>query len=443
MTARAIMIAAPRSGGGKTTVTLGLLAAFKAMGVRVRGAKTGPDYIDPAFHEAATGRSSFNLDSWAMPQPLLNSLLDHSAHETDLVIIESAMGLFDGLMAPDKARGAPADIAEQFGIPVVLVLDVSGQGQSAGAVAHGFATFRPGLKVAGVILNQVASARHLAMAESAVTSAGLKVLGAFMRDPTLVLPERHLGLVQAREHHDLAALLGHLATRTQAALNLDDLYAIAAPLPPHTQQQHFALPPPGQRIAVADDAAFSFFYGHLGQGWRDAGAELVPFSPLADEGPDQSCDACWLPGGYPELYAGTLSAATTFQHKLSKFAHHNPIHGECGGFMVLGRALEDSQGKIHAMAGLLDHVTSFAKRKMTLGYREAIVRAPCILGAVGTRLRGHEFHYAQVIEPGQDAPLVDLFDGAGNSLGSAGGQRDRVSGSYFHVMAQQEHSNDI
>lgn len=442
MMPKALMIAAPRSGGGKTTVTLGLLAALREQGVRVGGAKTGPDYIDPAFHEAATGMPSFNLDSWAMPSPVLEGLLSNALQDTDLLIVESAMGLFDGLMEPEGARGAPSDIAGGFDIPVVLVIDVSGQGQSAGAVAHGFATLNPHVRVAGVILNQVASVRHLTMAGGAVQAAGLPVLGAFMRDKTLVLPERHLGLVQAREQSELQTVLHCLADRTVKALDIEALLAVAKPLSVGGAPPVVAVPPPGQRIALADDAAFSFFYGHIALGWRHAGAEIVPFSPLADESPDPSCDVCWLPGGYPELHAGVLSSARNFHDGLRNFAESRPVHGECGGFMVLGKALEDAQGVPHPMTGLLGHVTSFAKRKINLGYREAVLRASCALGAAGTRFRGHEFHYAQVTDFGSDQPLVDLYDGTGKDLGAAGGRRGLVSGSYFHVMAEWGSRND-
>ena len=431
---RAIMIAAPRSGGGKTTTTLGLLAALRGRNIAVQAAKTGPDYIDPAFHEVVTGRSSLNLDSWAMTPSLLETMLARSAEEADLLVVEAAMGLFDGLLGPEKSRGAPSDIAARFGIPVVLVLDISGQGQSAAAIAHGFATLDPDVRVAGVVLNQVASPRHLSMAREAVLAAGIPVLGAFMRDPSLKLPERHLGLVQAREQAMLEELLQRLQSRAEESLDLDSLLQAASPL---NAQDRGELPvlPPGQRIAIADDAAFSFLYGHVAKSWRQAGAELIPFSPLANEGPDESCDACWLPGGYPELHARSLAAADQFINRLAAFSRTRPVHGECGGFMVLGRTLEDADGIIHQMTGLLSHETSFAKRKMNLGYREAILQTDCALGTKGAVFRGHEFHYARVTNPGTDSALALLRDGNGNDLGSAGGYRGHVSGSFFHVMA--------
>ncbi|MCI1244302.1 MAG: cobyrinate a,c-diamide synthase [Acetobacter fabarum] len=438
MTTRAIMVAAPRSGGGKTTLTLALLAAFGRRGLRVGAVKTGPDYIDPAFHAAITGRPGLNLDSWCMPDALLGRVMQAACQDVDILVVESAMGLFDGLSLPDGQRGAPSDIAAHFGIPVLLVLDMSGQGQSVGPIARGFAQWSPHVQVSGVVLNRVASPRHERLGREAVQAAQLPVYGALMRQMGQTLPERHLGLVQAREHGNLAGWLADLADKAERELDLDGILAAARPLQGGVGEelpQIGVLPPPGQRIAVADDAAFSFLYGHLALFWRQAGAELVPFSPLADEAPDPSCTACWLPGGYPELHAGVLAGAATFRAGLAHFARTRPVHGECGGFMVLGQGLEDAQGVRHGMAGLLGHSTSFARRKLNLGYREATLVADGVLGARGARLRGHEFHYATVLEGGQDAPLASLRSGIGEELGMCGGQRGFVSGSFFHVLA--------
>lgn len=433
---RGLMIAAPRSGGGKTTLTLALLAALRRRGVAVRGAKTGPDYIDPAFHEALTGLSSLNLDSWAMPPALLDDVMAQSCSGCEILVTEASMGLFDGLMEPQGARGAPADIAARLGLPVVLVLDISGQGQSAAATALGFATLDPTVRIAGVILNRVGSPRHAAMATRAITATGMPVLGAFGRDTQLQMPERHLGLVQAREHGGLDALADRLATQAERDLDLDAILACA--LPPRiapVASAPIGLPPPGQRIAVANDAAFSFLYAHIVSGWRRAGAEIHCFSPLNDEGPDESCDACWLPGGYPELHAGRLAAAGHFRHALGQFARTRPVHGECGGFMVLGESLTDKAGETHRMTGLLGHATSFARRRMNLGYRSATLRHDCAIGQAGTVLRGHEFHYATVTSPGDDTPLADMRDGYGEPRGTGGGRRGLVSGTFFHVLS--------
>lgn len=436
MMTRGLMMAAPRSGGGKTTLTLALLAALRDRGVAVRGAKTGPDYIDPAFHEALTGHASLNLDSWAMPPALLDNVMARSLSGCDMLVTEASMGLFDGLLGPDGARGAPADIAARYGLPVVLVLDISGQGQSAAATALGFATLDPAVRVAGVILNRVGSPRHAAMATQAITATGIPVLGAFGRDAQLQMPERHLGLVQAREHDRLHQLAARLAAQARRDLDLDAIIACAAPprIAPMGDAT-VALSPPGQRIAVADDAAFSFLYGHIAAGWRAAGAELHSFSPLNDEGPADDCDACWLPGGYPELHAGQLAAAENFRGALSRFAASRPVHGECGGFMVLGQSLTDKTGQTHRMTGLLGHATSFATRRMNLGYRAATLRHDCAIGRAGDTLRGHEFHYATVTDPGHDEALADMRDGYGVERGVGGGRRGYVSGTFFHVLA--------
>ena len=426
-----LIIAAPRSGSGKTTVTLALLAALRRRGVAVHAAKSGPDYIDPAFHEAATGQPSVNLDSWAMPPSLLDALVGGAG----LKIIEASMGLFDGAGETPGRQGSAADLAARFGLPVLLVLDVTGHSQSAAAVARGFATHHPGVRVSGVVLNKLASERHRAGAAGAMAAMGMPVLGAVPRDTAIVLPERHLGLVQARELPDLPALLGRLADLAEAHLDVDAIQALAMPLA-GSGARPVPLPPPGQRVALASDAAFGFVYPHVLSGWRQAGAECVPFSPLADEAPPSDCDVCWLPGGYPELHAGRLAAASCFLTGLRAFPGR--IHGECGGFMVLGEGLEDASGTRHAMAGLLGHSTSFAKRRMNLGYRQAVLRADGALGPAGTVLRGHEFHYASVTDPGHDAPLADLSDANGTALPPGGGQRGRITGSFFHVIARQD-----
>ncbi len=435
MNARGLLIAAPQSGAGKTTVTLALLAALAKRGVRVRAAKAGPDYVDPAFHAAATGAPSDNLDSWAMPPAFLDSLVARAANAAELLVIEGAMGLFDGAPLPRRG-GASADLAARFGVPVILVLDVFAQAQSAAAVARGFATHDPAVRVAGVILNRVAGERHRTLAADAIGACGIEIFGALPRDAAIVLPERHLGLVQAAEQTDLSARLAALADLAERHLDIDAILGAAPPLPALRPNEAHALRPPGQRIALANDAAFAFVYPHVLEGWRRAGAEIVHFSPLADEPPPDACDACWLPGGYPELHAARLAAAERFRTGLSRFAQTRRVHGECGGYMVLGRTLEDANGVTHAMTGLLGHATSFAKREMQLGYREARLLAQSALGKAGDVLRGHEFHYATLVAAGDDAPLADLSDAQNRALGPAGGQRGRVTGTFFHAIAR-------
>ena len=435
MKTRGLIVAAPRSGAGKTTIALALLQALARRGVVVRAAKVGPDYIDSAFHAAATGQS-FNLDSWAMPPALLDTLFARSACGADLLIVEGVMGLFDGIAGLPGRCSSTADIAARFGLPVLLVVDVAGQSQSAAALVRGFIAHDPTVEIAGVVLNRVGSERHRQLVMDAIASLDIPVLGAMPRDETLSLPERHLGLVQAHEHAGLTRQLERLAEIAERCIDLDALIASAAELTLTSSPAVLPLRPPGQRIALARDAAFTFIYPHVVQGWRDAGAEIVCFSPLADEPPPQDCDCCWLPGGYPELHAGVLAAAQRFRAGLARFASTRPVHGECGGYMVLGEAIEDASGVRHSMPGLLGHATSFAQRKLHLGYREARLICDGSLGPAGGVVRGHEFHYASLTAAGNDEPFSDLADAQGRPLGPSGGRRGNVTGTFFHAIAQ-------
>ena len=430
-----LLISAPSSGTGKTTVMLGLLRALAEDGLQVQPFKSGPDYIDPAFHRAASGRHSFNLDGWAMGAGLWQAIASQAAG-ADICVAEGSMGLYDGVATRgQQGFGSSAETAQAMGWPVVLVLDVSGQAQSAAATALGFRTYRPELPFAGVILNRVASPRHERLARLGMEQAGLPVLGVLPRRGDLALPERHLGLIQAVEHPDLEAAIATYAAFLRNHVDLAALRAAARGLP--VPGAAALPPPPAQRIAIARDAAFSFTYPHLLQGWHDAGAEILPFSPLADEPPDPQADVVWLPGGYPELHAGRLAAAENFRAGLRRHAERRPVHGECGGYMALGAALIDKQGKAHRMAGLLGLVTSYETRKFHLGYRRATLKAPMPGHAVGTALRGHEFHYSSILEQ-PDAPLAAVTDADGTPVPETGSLRGRVSGSFFHLISAEE-----
>ena len=269
-----LIIGAPRSGSGKTTLTLAILAALRRRGLRVRAAKSGPDYIDPAFHAAASGAPCPNLDSWAMAPAQFDCVAADVAKDADVVLIESAMGLFDGVAAAPGRSGAAADLAARYRLPVLLVLDVSGQSQTAAAVARGFMLHDPAVRIAGVVLNRVGSDRHHEGIARAMAPLGLPLLGSVPRDSAIALPERHLGLVQAGEHDGLADLLERLADLAERTLDLDGILAHAATWQPEPSAGRM-LPPPGQRIALASDAAFSFVYPHLLSAWRSAGAEIV------------------------------------------------------------------------------------------------------------------------------------------------------------------------
>ena len=429
-----LLISAPSSGAGKTTVMLGLLRAFRDRGLVVQPFKNGPDYIDPAFHFAAAGRNSYNLDSWAMPAALMQGLVNFS-DGADLSLAEGSMGLFDGVAKPGQSGyGSSAETASAFGWPVVLVVDCSSQAQSAAATALGFANYHEDVHLAGVILNRVASPRHERLTRLGMDKAGLEVLGVLPRRGDLALPERHLGLIQAVEHPDLDKAIAEYAAFIAKYVNLDRLFAVAASLLPQRPDGLVLPPPPGQHIALALDEAFSFTYPHLLKHWRTCGAELSFFSPLADECPDAHADVIWLPGGYPELHAGRLAAAETCFTAIRSHAKTRPVHGECGGYMVLGRQLIDKEGTAHNMLGLLGLVTSYSERKFHLGYRLAQAISDNCLFSRGTAWRGHEFHYSRILDQ-PDQPLFSVTDAEGDPVSETGSVRNQVSGTFFHMIA--------
>lgn len=412
------LIAAPASGAGKTTVTLGLLRALTQAGVTLRAAKSGPDYIDPRFHEAACGQTCLNLDAWAMIPDRIRDL----AHGAPL-IIEGAMGLFDG--APPDGKGACADIARILGIPVILVIDASRMAQSVAPIVTGFAQHDPTVTIAGVILNKVGSARHEAMLRTALAPTDIPVIGAIPRSSAITQPSRHLGLVQAAERPDLDAFLDQAAEVIRMHIDL-------TALPPLTfcgaSSKVHRTKPPAQTIAIAQDAAFAFAYPHLLRDWQAAGATLMTFSPLANDIVPPA-DLIYLPGGYPELYAGQLSQNLQFMTSLKVAAEQTDIYGECGGYMTLGETLTDADGAVHRMAGLLPLHTSFATRKLHLGYRKLTSSQ----GRFKGQWTAHEFHYATTTTA--DGPaLFEAEDATGATLPDMGLVQGRVSGSFAHII---------
>lgn len=434
--ARGLLIAAPSSGAGKTTLTLALIRALRKAGHSVASAKSGPDYIDPRFHEAASGAPCINLDAWAMDRATICSLAARQGSGHDLLCVEGAMGLFDGAA---NGQGSAAELAVTLSVPVVLVVDCARQSQSVAALVHGFRTYRADVKIAGLILNRVGSARHEDMLRTALAPLGVPVFGALPKSTDLILPERHLGLVQAFEHPDLEAFLEKAA---QLCAQNIDLAAIAgaAEVLAGGKPEKVRLPAPlGQRIAIARDAAFAFAYQHLLDFWRNAGANLSFFSPLGDEAPDPGSDAVFLPGGYPELHAATLAAAGNFKAGLREAARSGSlIYGECGGYMVLGQGLVDADGARHEMFGLLPLETSFANRRRQLGYR----RLEPLGGLLwNTTLSGHEFHYATIMREGEADRLFRAADAEGNTLPHMGLRAGNVMGSFAHVIGRTLEEN--
>ncbi|SHL32948.1 cobyrinate a,c-diamide synthase [Roseibium suaedae] len=431
---RGLMIAAPSSGSGKTTVTLALLRALRNRGVPAVSAKSGPDYIDPKFHEAASGLACINLDAWAMESAQIQSLAASQMQGANLLVVEAAMGLFDGAA---NGRGSAADLAACLGLPVVLVVDCAKQAQSVAALVSGFASFRQDVPVAGILLNKVGSPRHEAMLRRALAPLGIPVVGALPRLQGLMLPERHLGLVQAEEHPELSRFLDQAAEHLEAYADLSALSGLALPLIQTSDAGGDLLPPLGQRIAVASDVAFAFAYPHLLSGWREAGADLSFFSPLADEGAAADADAIYLPGGYPELHAGRLAANEGFRGSLHSAAARGAlIYGECGGYMVLGDGLIDAQEMRHQMLGLLPLETSFATRKRHLGYRELSLLhdVPVPGWSKGMGLAAHEFHYASIVHEGAADRLFSARDAEGETLPEMGLRTGKTLGSFAHLI---------
>ena len=431
-----LLIASPMSGSGKTTVTLGLLRALSRRGVETAPGKAGPDYIDPAFHAAASGSTCLNFDPWAMRNDLLLANAGLAARGGRVLVVEAMMGLFD---AASDGTGAAAELAELLKLPVVFVVNCAKMSHSIAALVQGYSQFRPNVMIAGVILNNVASDRHEAMLRAALDGIGMDVFGIIRRDDALSLSERHLGLVQAGEHGALEAFIEKAAERIETGCDVDAMLAASTALGgADTVSNIERLAPPGQHVAVARDIAFAFSYEHLLAGWRRRGAEVSFFSPLADEGPRADCDAVYLPGGYPELHAGKLAGARRFKEAMTAAAKDGkPVYGECGGYMVLGDALTDADGQNHAMLGLLPLTTSFAERKLHLGYRRAQSLQPFIWNMP---LTAHEFHYATIVDEGAAEPLFAVNDASGNDLGHAGLRRGSVSGSFLHVIDLAEGS---
>ncbi|WP_428528711.1 cobyrinate a,c-diamide synthase [Roseibium sp.] len=430
---KGLLIAAPSSGAGKTTVTLALLRAFKNAGLSVVSAKSGPDYIDPKFHEAASGAPCINLDAWAMDGGTIGTLAGSHSAGHDLLIAEGAMGLFDGAA---NGKGSAADLASLLQLPVVLVVDCAKQAQSVAALVSGFKHFRSDVRLTGVILNRVGSARHEQMLRAALSGLDLAVLGAIPRSSDLLLPERHLGLVQAQEHVELEAFLDEAASICEDHLDLNGIRTLAQNIATPDDEVRRLPSPLGQRISVARDIALAFSYVHLLDHWRRMGAEISFFSPLANEAPRSDADAIYLPGGYPELHAGKITEAQTFLSGVKTAAESGAlIYGECGGYMILGDGLVDADGCRHKMLGLLPLETSFQTRKRHLGYRKI---TPKYGVPWSGSLAAHEFHYASVVNEGTVDRLFSASDASGNSLPDMGLRVNNVMGSFAHVISRHQ-----
>ena len=395
-------------------MTLGLLAAWREQGRRPAPFKAGPDYIDPSLHGLAAGRPSRNLDVWLLDEAALRGVFERGVRDADIAVVEGVMGLYDGIGATQE--GSTAALARSLSCPVVLVLDVAAMSVTAAALVLGCQRMQPGVQLAGVILNRVGSDGHLAATADAIRAAtGLPVLGSLPSDPSLAVPERHLGLVPAAEHGLSSDTLDRLGSLVQSRFDLDALWRIAADAP--------ALPvaPPieshvsvssNPRIAVAQDRAFGFYYQDTIDLLRDCGADVVPFSPLDDS--DLPPDTCgvYLGGGFPELYARELAANQPMRSAIRQHAVRDlPLYAECGGLMALGQTLTTFDGETLPMFGVLPAASRMQRESLTIGYREVEAVRSSPLMMLGTRVRGHEFHWSIAEPPPATLAAYRLADG--------------------------------
>lgn len=395
-----LMIAAPTSGAGKTTITCALLAALKAEGMRVRAFKGGPDYIDPMFHREVVGVPSGNLDLFLLGEATCRELLAAQAGQADIAIIESAMGYYDGIADTDEASGYA--LGRAVDAPVVLVIDARKAALSLAAVVHGFATFRPDAKICGVILNFASEVLHALVAPAIVRETGIPVLGYLPNMPDCALGSRHLGLVTAEEVQGLQGIIGRLAAQLARTVDLRALLEIAAQAPPVTCDARAAARDfEGVRVAVAQDRAFCFIYQDALDLLARMGARLVPFSPLADKALPAGVQGLYLPGGYPELYAAQLAANASMRASIREALEKGlPCIAECGGFMYLHDTLEDENGVPHAMVGAL-HARAYKTGKLQrFGYATLATRQDTLLLPKGASVPCHEFHHWDSTVPG-------------------------------------------
>ena len=477
---RVLVVAGTASGVGKTSVTLGLLSALRRRGLRVQAFKVGPDFIDPGLHEVASGRASYNLDGWMCGREAVLATVARRAAEADVAIVEGVMGCFDGIDGSSDA-GSTAQVARWLGAPVVLVVDAAAQSRSAAATVLGFERFDPALNVAAVIVNRVGGDTHARWVSEAIRAACRAVpVGAIPRDDAWwAMPERHLGLLTAADGVLAGERLVRMAETVERAVDLDALLALASPLswgaptwpptppnarrgpakagrasmPPSSFKRRGLRPPrtvpanarstpgipgrssmPRATIGIARDHAFQFYYAENLDLLREAGAELVEWSPLADgEPPD--VDGLYFGGGYPELDAQQLADNARCRQSVRRFALDpgRPVYAECGGLMYLAESLEDAEGRVHEMVGLLPARVTMRPPRMSLGYLGVTLTAPTPLGPAGTVARGQEFHFSTLSPVPASVPRAYGVTAPGGATRAEGYVVGRSLMSYVHL----------
>lgn len=434
---KGIVIAGTHSGCGKTTISLGLMAALVRRGLRVTPFKVGPDFIDPGHHARVAGAPSRNLDGWMLSREYNRKTFLAAAANADVAVVEGVMGLFDGYDGKTEA-GSTAQMAKWLGLPVLLVVDARSMARSASALVQGFENFDPALRFAGVVFNHLGSPRHLDFLREALEGAvRMPCLGGMLREEAIAIPERHLGLVTREDHPLDDRGIGRLADRVEERLDLEKLLAgmpeIAGPATPKTGASKR---PAGRvRIGVARDNAFCFYYPDNLEILEGCGAHLLSFSPTQDAGTPPDLDGIYLGGGYPELFAGQLAANEPMRRHIREHSvAAMPIYAECGGFMYLGSELQDHQGRLHPMTGCFPFRTRMLPRLKALGYREVHLARKTLIGEGGDVIRGHEFHYSEMLAAPSTVEAVYRIAGRdGMQQTMEGYTTRRTLGSYIHL----------
>ncbi|MFP4475311.1 MAG: cobyrinate a,c-diamide synthase [Desulfatibacillaceae bacterium] len=428
-----LVIAAPASGSGKTTVTLGMLAALTRRGMRVSPFKVGPDFIDPGHHSRVTGRTSRNLDGWMLDEATNRGIFARGAKDADIAVVEGVMGLFDGYDGRSES-GSTAQTARWLGLPVLLVVDARSMARSFAALVKGFTEFDPACRFCGVVANNVGSPRHLEYLREAMEALpDVPLLGGIPGNAEIAIPERHLGLYTADDYALGEDTMQGLAALVEGNMDLDALLASLPRVAPGSEELNTA--EPTVRLGVARDRAFCFYYEDNLDALRLAGCEIVPFSPIRDATVPDGLHGLYFGGGYPELFAGALAANEPMKKSVRDLCQAGmPIYGECGGFMYLSEKLVTREGAEHAMCGIFPFITAMQGKLASLGYREVRMLDDTPLGPAGATLRGHEFHYSRMAEaPGGAREVYGATDRAGNDRGCPGWMVKNCVGSYVHA----------
>ncbi len=429
-----IVVAAPMSGSGKTTVVTGLLAALRAQGIKAQSYKIGPDYIDPGYHSLASGRPAHNLDTWLVSKERLADIFMSTMADADVAVIEGVMGLYDG---GKNGVSSTAEIAKLLKAPVLLVVNAKSMGESAAALVLGFKQYDPEVNIAGAILNRLGSDTHRTMIEEALEKLDIPVFGAIKRNDAMTMPERHLGLVPVEENERERETVEEIGRVIGASVDLERIVSLAKSAPPLEEGRGFSkVAEPKVRIAVARDEAFSFYYPESLAVLRQKGANVVFFSPLKDDRLPEA-DGLILGGGFPEMFAKELYENESMRASIKAAAESGmPIYAECGGFMYLMRRMTDFEGNAFPMLGVIPGEVMMNRKLQTVGYVSAEMMTDTVLGPKGTTLRGHEFHFSSECEPkaGEDYPRAFTFRKTRNPKPYAAGYaKGNILGSYLHL----------